>query len=255
MTANYHTHTPRCFHATGTEEEYIQNALAIGLEVLGFSDHTPYPFKNGYYSTMRMYPETLSEYVRTLRTVQEKYAGRLEIHIGLEAEYYPAYFSELLQMVRDKGVEYLILGQHWPGNEEGEIHIMKPFDSEARLERYCDQVIEAMHTGAFTYFAHPDLPNFVGSSEAYDRHMRRMIRQAKACNVPLEINLLGLRTNRNYPNSRFWELVAEENCPAILGQDAHSPDILLDTHTEHLALDMARSLGLNLLERVTLKKP
>lgn len=255
MTANYHTHTPRCFHATGTEEEYIQNAIAAGLEVLGFSDHAPQPFKNGYYSKMRMYPETLPEYAQSVLAMQKKYSGLLQIHLGLEAEYYPALFSEFLQMVRDVGTEYLILGQHWPGNEQGERHMIKPFEDETSLARYCDQVIEAMHTGAFTYVAHPDLPNFIGENAVYARHMRRMICQAKACDVPLEINLLGARTQRNYPDLRFWELVAEENCPVVLGQDAHSPDVLLDKETPRRMLDMVEQLGLPLLSRVALKKP
>ena len=52
MIANYHTHTYRCRHASGTEEEYIYQALDGGLEELGFSDHTPevrYPDATGPY--------------------------------------------------------------------------------------------------------------------------------------------------------------------------------------------------------------
>ena len=30
MIANYHTHTPRCRHAEGTEAEYVQAALDAG---------------------------------------------------------------------------------------------------------------------------------------------------------------------------------------------------------------------------------
>lgn len=44
MIANYHTHTPRCNHAVGSEEEYVQQALKAGIKILGFSDHTPYLF-------------------------------------------------------------------------------------------------------------------------------------------------------------------------------------------------------------------
>ena len=43
MLTNYHTHTTRCGHAEGTEEEYILTALRCGYKVLGFSDHTPWP--------------------------------------------------------------------------------------------------------------------------------------------------------------------------------------------------------------------
>ena len=255
MIANYHTHTTRCHHATGTEEEYIQNGLASGLQVLGFSDHTPYPFPEGYYSKMRMYPHELAEYVQTLSSLREKYADQIRLHIGLEVEYYPAHFADLLTWVRDQDVEYLLLGQHWLGNEQGEVHVNRAFDDEARLARYCDQTIDAMQTGVFSYIAHPDLPNFVGESKVYDRHMRRLIREADACGLPLEINLHGAMGNRTYPTPRFWELVAEEGGKVVLGRDAHDPAEFLDTATEQRMLDMVRQLGLTLLPQITLKKP
>ena len=44
MFANYHTHTARCNHASGTEREYVEAAIKSGLKILGFADHTPYPF-------------------------------------------------------------------------------------------------------------------------------------------------------------------------------------------------------------------
>lgn len=34
MRVNYHTHTYRCGHAKGTEEEYVKAAIEGGLEVL-----------------------------------------------------------------------------------------------------------------------------------------------------------------------------------------------------------------------------
>ena len=64
MRANYHTHTPRCRHASGTERDYVENALKGGLETLGFSDHTPYDFSpSGYRSGIRMDVEELGGYV------------------------------------------------------------------------------------------------------------------------------------------------------------------------------------------------
>ena len=48
MLTNYHTHTTRCGHAEGTEEEYILTALRCGFKVLGFSDHTPWAYATQY---------------------------------------------------------------------------------------------------------------------------------------------------------------------------------------------------------------
>ena len=38
MKHNFHTHTTRCGHATGTEEEYVQAAIQRGLKQLGFAE-------------------------------------------------------------------------------------------------------------------------------------------------------------------------------------------------------------------------
>jgi hypothetical protein len=38
----------RCQHAVGEEREYVEEAIKEGFEVIGFSDHSPYLFKNGY---------------------------------------------------------------------------------------------------------------------------------------------------------------------------------------------------------------
>ena len=53
MIANYHTQTWRCNHATGNEKQYVENALKAGLGILGFADHTPYVFPEGYSSGFR----------------------------------------------------------------------------------------------------------------------------------------------------------------------------------------------------------
>ena len=254
MFANYHTHTPRCNHATGTEDEYIKAALQAGLKTLGFSDHTPYGFPDGYYTHMRMLPQELPGYADTVRLKRKQYQGKLDIHLGLEAEYYPAYFDDLLVMLRDNGIEYLILGQHWSGNEIDEPYNGRPTESEEQLKKYCDQVIEAMNTGVFSYVAHPDLLNYVGDEKIYENHMRRLCREAVSCGIPLEINLLGLGGGRHYPAERFWRIAAQEGNQAVLGADAHSPQMLLDKETETFARSFAANLGIPLMDEITLRR-
>ena len=254
MKANYHTHTYRCGHAVGTETEYVERALAGGLETLGFSDHTPYIYDApGCASGVRMAPEELDGYVAAVLDLRERYAGRIDIRLGLEAEYYPALFPRLLDMLRDRPIEYLLLGQHFPGNEVGETYFGRPTDDRRALDRYVGQSIEGMQTGAFTYFAHPDLINFRGDAAEYARQMRRLCRAARDCDLPLEINLLGLREGRNYPNERFWRIAGEEGNPVILGCDAHYPDAVWVPDTEAKALRLAERCSLELLETVPLR--
>ena len=250
MIANFHTHTPRCRHAGGTEEEYVRCALNAGLQTLGFSDHAPYPFPDGYYSTFRMFPDELSGYVAAVEDVRRRYAGQIQIHLGVEAEYYPKFFKDMVSMVKDQGIEYMLLGQHMLYDEMEGIGTAGPTADPVLLRQYCDQTIEAIHTGLFTYFAHPDIMNFVGDEKLYRQQMGRLCRAARACGMPLEINLLGLYLQRQYPNPKFWQIAAEEGCKVVLGVDAHQPEALLDTETERKAREMVKTYGLELLETV-----
>ena len=250
MIANLHTHTPRCRHACGTEEEYVRCALKAGLQTLGFSDHTPYPFPNGYYSTFRMFPEELSDYVAAVEDVRRCYAGQIQIHLGVEAEYYPKYFKDMVAMVKDQGIEYMLLGQHMLYDEMEGIGTGGATADAALLRQYCNQTIDAMYTGVFTYFAHPDIMNFVGEEKIYRQEMGRLCRAAKACDIPLEINLLGLFLQRQYPNPEFWQIAAEEGCKVVLGVDAHKPEALLDEETERQGRKLAARFGLQIMEKV-----
>lgn len=253
MRANYHTHTTRCNHAVGTEEEYISRAMAHGIEILGFSDHTPYFFPGDYYSFFRMRPELLDDYCSTVSALKSAYADKIQIHLGVEAEYYPAYFGDLLSFLRERPVEYMILGQHFVGNEPSGQYSGTPTSDPDILKQYCHQVMDAMQTGLYTYFAHPDIINFQGESRIFREQLRRVIQEAKNCGIPLEINLLGMSEGKQYPSRRFFEIAAEENCPVIIGIDAHSPEAFDCGKLENCAMNMIQELGLKLVDALPLR--
>lgn len=258
MKVNYHTHTTRCHHASGTEREYVESAIANGIKTLGFSDHTPYPFPGeGYVQYMRMAMHELEGYVNTVLALRDEYRKEISIHLGLEVEYYPAFFPALLKETANYPIEYFLLAQHNLGNGE----VTEPFtynpptDDLKCLERYCSQLIEGMDTGRFTYLAHPDILSFTGAADAYDTQMRRLCLHAKAIGMPLELNFLGIRENRRYPNESFWKIAGESGCHVIFGLDSHSPDTFRHADAENTARKLAEKYNLHILEDVTLVNP
>ncbi len=256
MEANYHTHTVRCNHAKGTEREYIEQALARDMRILGFSDHSPQVY-DGYVSGFRMRPDQLEDYVTTLRRLREEYAGRIEIRIGLEAEYYPRYFGRLMDLIRPYHLDYLILGQHFTGNEsDGEPPCPKPTDDERMLERYVRQSIEAMETGVFSCFAHPDIFNFTGDLRIYRKWYEKLCVRACELNIPLEMNMLGYVTGRHYPNASFFRIARETGNEVILGCDAHDPGRVADPEEIERCSGFLRQCGItNRIGRLELKTP
>lgn len=253
MIANYHSHTARCRHAVGAEEEYVKNAIDRGLKIFGFSDHTPQYFPGDYYSFMRMYPGELAGYCDTVRSLQREYEKQIRIPLGVEAEYYPATWKEMLPRLRDAGIEYMILGQHWLDNEQNAHGSGGATADESLLKQYCRQVMEGLDTGKFTYLAHPDLFHFVGDRSIYRRHMGELVRFARQADIPLEINLLGILYGKHYPSEEFFALAAEEGCKVVLGMDAHDPMHVLNPEPEQKALEMVRHYGLKLLDTVELR--
>lgn len=256
MKANYHTHTTRCHHASGTEREYVEAAISNGLKTLGFADHSPYPFPEDHSHHIRMRMHELEDYVNTVLSLKEEYRKDIDIHLGLEVEYFPTYFEQLRKEVADYPIEYFLLAQHYLGNSaKGDFYNGWKTEDPSKLIAYCDQVIQGLDTGCFTYLAHPDLIYFVGDTELYRTQMRRICKKAKEINLPLEINLLGIAEKRHYPTDLFWQIAGEEGCDAILGIDAHKPEHFDIRERILKTQELVKKYNLNLLDDVPLKKP
>lgn len=146
MKHNFHTHTSRCQHAVGTDEAYVEAALDAGFDVLGFADHAPFPFANGFVSGIRMPLDQLADYIHSVHALQQRYAGQLEIRLGLESEYFPRYHDHLLRM-REQGIGYYILGQHYADSEEDNPYIGFECQTDEGVLRYAQSAVAAMRTG------------------------------------------------------------------------------------------------------------
>lgn len=253
MDYNYHTHTKRCGHATGSVEEYIKKAIDGGIKYMGFSEHIPLRSNDGFEASFRLPTSEGKAYIDEIKDLREKYSDRLDIKVGFEMEYYPEEYEKMLNTAKDLGAEYLILGQHYLGREwEYRKYIATPTDRYEDLVRYTGLVIEGMKKGVFTYVAHPDVINFTGDRELYIKEMRKLCLAANEMNIPLEINFLGIYQNRSYPTRLFWEIAREEKTAVTFGFDAHDPERAYDTKSLAAAEKIVKELKLNYIGRPSL---
>lgn len=248
MDYNYHTHTHRCHHATGEMEEYIVRAMENGIKYMGFSDHIPYICSDGYEALYRINSLEVREYIAEARHLKEKYKDKIDVKIGFEMEYYPGFFEKMLESAIACGGEYLILGEHFITEEHPDMderYSGHPSEDTEKFNIYLNNVIEAMKTGVFTYVAHPDLFRFEGSNEAYDSGYRKICRVSRELNLPLEINFLGIRDDRFYPNDKFWKIAGEEKSPVTFGFDAHDVQSAFDGESIAKAKKLVEKYKLN----------
>ena len=258
MKCNYHTHNEMCGHAGGTIEDYVKCAVANQMEEIGMSDHIPYP---GDVFGMRMPYSRLEEYINQTLKLKEKYRGQIKVLLGMEAEYLTDYDDYYKQLLEQKGVEYLILGQHFYVSEDvGMSNVYSDMHSTVECISYVKNCIDAMNTGYFAYIAHPDLM-FINDFQVDDSvkmAIDMLLNEAVKRDYILELNANGFRRGKSrflsgerypYPADFFWKEVAKSGVRTIIGADCHSVDALCDEAIVQ-GENMARELSLNLVEKL-----
>lgn len=255
MKYNYHTHTFRCFHARGTDEEYVKAAIKAGFDEIGFSDHSPWNF-DGYVSNMRMHESELEEYCNSVKSLRKKYKDQISIKLGLECEYFPKYLPWLKEMTEKHSIDYLILGHHFSTDEIGGKYNGALTDKK-ELYTYRDDILEAIETGLFSYIAHPDIfmRGYPVFDESCEEISRQIIQKAIETKTPLEFNLLGFSHSQNdgkqgYPHPDFWKIAGEMKPLVTVGVDAHEPEAYLDTKLFESGYEALRKLGLHAVDSI-----
>lgn len=254
---NYHTHTMRCHHAYASDEEMVLAAIRGGYETLGFSDHACWKYDSDFKSHIRMELSEFDEYFESISHLREKYKDRIQILIGLECEYFPRYMEWLENFVKEKKLDYIILGNHYIDTDEKEIYYGRCCQKDEMLKRYVDDCIAGMSTGLYSYLAHPDL--FMRGRESFDEFAKaesyRLCRWCKDHQVILEYNLEGVRMCRErgvswYPDPEFWKIVSLVGNDVIIGVDAHYSASLADSSDYEEALKFLKGLNLNVVEEI-----
>lgn len=259
----YHTHTYRCGHAKGKEEEYVLAAIENGFKVIGFSDHVFWP--NYEQPGMRGSFMELDDYLSEIKRLQKKYKNKIEIHTGFECEYSKDLEEYYRFLLKEKGVEYLILGQHL-FFEDGKVTWLFSYSDrpDEGLKRYVDEIIKGIETGLFTYVAHPDLfiRMYKEITPFVEEETRRLCEACVKHDIPMEINLGGIRAARfcppgniNYPSVDFFKIVSEYDVRIIIGVDAHNPDEFEDGISDYqFAEDLIKKFHFHHIERIDFKK-
>lgn len=232
MKYNFHTHTIRCGHASGTDEEYVISAIDNRFKILGFSDHCPY-YKLSF-PIQRMEWKEYKKYLKSIDKLKKKYQKKIKIYAGFECEYFSNHLEQLKEL--KKHCDYLILGQH---------HYLKDNDcynysSLEELDLLLKDIHNAFESGLFLYFAHPDyyLLNRPIWDDIAINLAHEICKLSLKYDMPLEINAKGFRLNRYhknivyYPYPKFWKIVANYGCKVCIGFDAHTPNDLSDNIIE-----------------------
>jgi histidinol-phosphatase (PHP family) len=245
--ADYHMHTPLCGHATGSPEEYVKQALKIGLKEIGFSDHAPMVHKPMPGITMSL--EELPKYYDMIEDVRKRYASQINIKIALESDFLPGYENKTKSIIDSYPYDYIIGSVHfiddWAFDDPASREYWKKYDVNEVYRKYYALLRQSAKTGFFQIIGHCDLPKKFGARPSVDLS-DEIIATAKVfknTGVAIEINTAGLRKPiaEMYPAPHCLKIYREAGVPLTFGSDAHDPQHVGNDFDK--AVDLAKLAG------------
>lgn len=241
-----HLHTARCGHACGDIVEYVDAAVARGLEWITFTDHLPlFHFGDNDYA---MPWEELDEYVSDVLDVAESRSD-IQVLLGIEADWTPDRAEET-RAVLDRYPFDCVLGSvhfidGWAFDDPRLKEGYSAWTPEALWDRYFELLGEAAASGLFDVMAHPDLVKKFAYWPADEQEVRyeRVAHDLARAGMAVEINTAGLRNPcaEIYPSPAFLAVLRRAGVGVTVGSDAHRPeDVGRDLDA---AVDLLRSTG------------
>ncbi len=220
-----HCHTPLCKHAFGEPDEYAAVALARGFKGITFTCHCPLP--GGFSAGVRMAPEQFADYVAMIAATRETFAGRLDVRLGLESDYYPGVEPWLEELHARVPLSHVLGSIHYQVSD----YRRRYFTGDVFLyqELYFEHLACSAESGLFDTLAHPDLiKNEDPAAWDFVRlrpHIERALDRIAATGVAMELNTSGVQKAlpEMNPSPAQLILMRERSIPVVIGSDAHDP--------------------------------
>lgn len=237
---DYHSHHYRCGHATGGMRDYIEAALAQGVASFGVSDHGPAYWVDGIdhaYPQTQMGVSELPAYVAEARELQSEYAGRIDVRVGVEADFLSGRTADLAELLSASRFDYVLGSVHYAlGKSVFDRARWRLEDPVAVWREYYRLVIEAARSGLFDILSHLTVVEAYSPPVPVELmwEMYPPVAEAIAASgCAVEINTSGYRKmppgpNRSgeepFPNRIMLRELIRCGVPLTFGADCHRPE-------------------------------
>lgn len=231
-----HTHTKHS-HAKASVQEMFESGQKAGLEIHGFSEHSPRPLGFDYPSDYREKLQAgFPNYVAEVQGLAQKHKDTCTVLLGLELDWLPSQVDFAKATVAQYDYDYIIAGIHFLDNWGFDF---TPDDwanlSNTALAdiytRYFAAVEAMAESGLFQILAHPDIIKLFSVDKFHawlanadaKAIVRRSFEAVKAADVAIEISSAGLRKpcKEIYSCPTIMEMAADLEIPISFGSDAH----------------------------------
>ncbi len=219
-----HMHTTLCKHARGPLRAYAEQAERVGLRGITITCHSPMPA--GWNPTVRMTAKQLPQYIDMVAEVRAEFAGRVDVRLGLESDYFPGMERWLDDLHHRADFSY-ILGSVHPQTDEYKAMYLEGATRLGYERSYFENLADASESGLFDCLSHPDIVKIVHPTQYkvadhLDTIRRALDRIARA-GTSMELNTSGLHKpyRELNPGTEILHEMALRHIPVVIGSDAH----------------------------------
>ena len=242
---DWHTHNALCHHATGTLEDYVKSAVDKELNTIGFNDHFPYEFYSGIenvpHEDYAMTLEEIDYYLKTAKSLREKYKDLIDIKIGFEIEFIKDQVNQLnshLNKVKQEldfifGSVHIIYSEKglWPLDDNRFIVMFETIGVDTVYSTFYQHIRDMILSKEFDFdiVSHFDLPKKFNKKpndkDQFWEEVDKTLDLIKKYDLVMEINTSGFRKDikEQYPSMEIIKKMKELDIQILLGSDAHEP--------------------------------
>ena len=195
---------------------------------------------NGFSQHVRMREDQFEGYVELVAKTREEWSGRVDVRLGLEADYFEG-CEVFLEKQMASADFHFVLGSVHPQIAEFRARYWRPDDFEVQ-RTYFKLLAQSAETGLFDSLAHPDLiknvTTKVWSPNTIMDDIRHALDRIAATGVAMELNTSGVNKtiSEMNPFPAMLKEMCQRNIPVTLGADAHEPDRVADGYETALQL-------------------
>ncbi|MBE6452986.1 MAG: hypothetical protein E7012_05820 [Alphaproteobacteria bacterium] len=267
-----HTHTIG-FDGHNTEEEMLSTAQELGWNHIGFSNHFivhpnikdapmyQYALKGGYnniYSSS--FDEVIAKFEPHYKKIDElRQTTDINILKGMEVDFFatPEWREGFEQAINHLKPDYLIGTAHFVVHNNilynsHDIKSSPKIEQNQLLHRYWQNERAAAQSGLFLFMAHLDLIKKVGlgQEDSWAEEEVKTIKAIKQSGVMVELNTGYYKFGPEpYPSKRIMKMLAQENIPVLISDDAHTIKQLGNKFAE--VEQLAKDNGINKFFKLT----
>jgi histidinol-phosphatase (PHP family) len=230
-----HTHTARCGHAGGADEAYVEAAIGAGCAAIAVTDHLPFYWlsREEHDPSLAMAPGELPRYIDAVLALKERYAGRIDVLLGIEADYVAGCEDALAATLEPYPFDVVLGSVHWLDgwwvDAPSSVHRYRQGQDEVdRIwSRYAELAMGAAACGLFDVLAHLDLPKKFGfrPSRPFAGRQADVVAAVRRSGCAVELSSAGRRkpVGEDYPGAELLADLVAADTPLVLASDAHAP--------------------------------